>query len=63
MSIKRIDLQKPAQIGIANIDVYGTGKKISDNTIPKNAVKVKLRIGVFFDGTGNNGFNFYMVYL
>ena len=63
MSTKRIDIRRPAQIGITNIDVYGTGKKFSDNNIPKNAAKVKLRIGVFFDGTGNTGFNFYMVYL
>ena len=62
MSTKRIDIRRPAQIGIANIDVYGTGKKLSDNTIPKNALKVKLRIGVFFDGTGNNGFNSDAVY-
>ena len=54
MSIKRIDIRKPAQIGIANIYFYGTRKQLLDNTIPKNAVKVKLRIGVFFDGTGNN---------
>ena len=54
MKIKRIDIRKLAQIGIANIDVYDTAKKLSDNTVLKNAAKVKLRIGVFFDGTGNN---------
>jgi hypothetical protein len=62
MGTKRIDIRKPAQIGISNIDVSGTNKKLLVNTIPKNALKVKLRIGVFFDGTGNNGFNSDAVY-
>ena len=59
---KKIDIRYLSKIGVANIDVYGTNKNILDNTIPKNAVKVKLRIGVFFDGTGNNGFNSDSVY-
>jgi hypothetical protein len=62
MSKKRIDIRSIPKIGVADIDVYGTKRKLLDNTIPKNAEKVKLRIGVFFDGTGNNGFNSDAVY-
>ena len=62
MSTKRIDIRSIPKIGISNIDVYGTNKKLLDNTIPKDVEKVKLRIGVFFDGTGNNGFNSDAVY-
>ena len=62
MSTKRIDIRKPAQIDITNIHVYGTSKKLLTNAMPKNAEKVKLRIGVFFDGTGNNSYNSDAVY-
>lgn len=59
---KKIDIRSIPKIGVSNIDVYGTSNKLLDDTIPKNAEKVKLRIGVFFDGTGNNGFNSDAVY-
>jgi hypothetical protein len=62
MAKNMIGIRNVAQIGVADIDVYGTKRKLLDNTIPKNAEKVKLRIGVFFDGTGNNGFNSDAVY-
>lgn len=62
MAKNKIGIRNIAQIGVADIDVYGTKRKLLDNTIPKNAEKVKLRIGVFFDGTGNNGYNSDAVY-
>jgi hypothetical protein len=62
MNTKRIDIRTIPKIGVSNIDVYGTNKKLLDNKIPKNAEKVKLRIGIFFDGTGNNRFNSDAVY-
>lgn len=63
MGSQKIDIRKLAPIGISNIDVYNNGEKLSGNDIPKNATKVKLRIGVFFDGTLNNGFNSEAVYI
>lgn len=55
--MKKIDIRNLGKIGIANIDIYNTAQKDISNT-----EKVKLRIGVFFDGTGNNRFNSDDVY-
>ncbi len=49
-------------IGVSNIDVYNTNKRKYENFAPKYAEKVRIRIGVFFDGTGNNSFNSDTVY-
>jgi len=51
-----------ASIGVADIDVYNTGKRKLEAIKLKNATKIKIRVGVFFDGTGNNGFNSDAIY-
>jgi|GEM_PF-352129 len=53
--MKKIDIRNLANIGVADVDLYNT-KQI------KSSYKLKLRIGVFFDGTGNNRFNSDSVY-
>lgn len=55
--MKKIDIRNLGKIGIANIDIYNTAQKDISNT-----EKVKLRIGVFFDGTGNNRYNSDSIY-
>jgi hypothetical protein len=60
--MSNIGIRDIASIGIANIDVYHTNNQKNKDIIPKNAIKLKLRIGVFFDGTGNNGYNSDAVY-
>jgi hypothetical protein len=60
--MSNIGIRDIAQIGIADIDVYHTNNQKNKDIIPKNAIKLKLRIGVFFDGTGNNGYNSDAVY-
>jgi Uncharacterized alpha/beta hydrolase domain (DUF2235) len=62
MSKKNIDIRNVAKIGVADIDVYNTNKRKFDDFQPKYAEKVRIRIGVFFDGTGNNGYNSDAVY-
>nr|WP_314493136.1 DUF2235 domain-containing protein [uncultured Chryseobacterium sp.] len=55
MKTGNIGIKNIADIGVAGIDPYGTdNKKYAAFT---SSEKVKLRIGVFFDGTGNNKFN------
>lgn len=51
-----------ASIGVADIDVYNTDKRKLEAIKLKNTTKVKIRVGVFFDGTGNNGFNSDAIY-
>ncbi|QHI36733.1 hypothetical protein IMCC3317_21030 [Kordia antarctica] len=51
-----------ASIGVADIDVYNADKRKLEVIKLKNATKVKIRVGVFFDGTGNNGFNSDAIY-
>jgi hypothetical protein len=58
----RILIGKPIEIGISDIDVYHTDIKKQDALKLQNSTKVRLRIGVFFDGTGNNYFNSNAVY-
>lgn len=60
MKIGNIGIKNPADIGISDIDVYGTNEKKYEAF--ERTEKVKLRIGVFFDGTGNNKFNSDSVY-
>ncbi len=50
--MEKIDIRKLSKIGVSNIQ-----QKASSET-----EKVKLRIGVFFDGTGNNKFNSESMY-
>lgn len=50
--MEKIDIRKLSKIGVSNIK-----QKASSKT-----EKVKLRIGVFFDGTGNNRYNSDQVY-
>lgn len=60
MKIENIGIRNPADIGVSDIDVYGTDNKKYEAF--ERTEKVKLRIGVFFDGTGNNKFNSDSVY-
>jgi Uncharacterized alpha/beta hydrolase domain (DUF2235) len=62
MSKNNIGISIVAPIGLADIDVYNTNKRKFDDFPPKYAEKVKIRIGVFFDGTGNNSYNSDVVY-
>ncbi|WP_298508215.1 DUF2235 domain-containing protein [uncultured Kordia sp.] len=57
-----INIRNPESIGIGDIDVYNTDKRKVAALQLKNKVKVKIRVGVFFDGTGNNGFNSDAIY-
>jgi hypothetical protein len=59
---QNIGIRNFAQIGIADIDVYNTNRKKLEGIIPKNAVNARIRVGVFFDGTGNNADNSDTVY-
>lgn len=59
---KKIDIRKIPQIGVTDIDVYNTNKRKFDDVIPKNAANARIRVGVFFDGTGNNGDNSDAIY-
>ncbi|BAP29375.1 uncharacterized protein CHSO_0338 [Chryseobacterium sp. StRB126] len=54
--MEKIDIKKPARIGVTNIN------ETEVKAILQETEKVKLRIGVFFDGTGNNRFNSDSVY-
>jgi hypothetical protein len=54
--MKKIDIRRPGKIGVANINQDEVKKNLQETE------KVKLRIGVFFDGTGNNKFNSDSVY-
>lgn len=56
MKTGNIGIRNLADIGVADIDVYGTDRRKKNNLFVATE-KVKLRIGVFFDGTGNNRFN------
>ncbi|WP_278351662.1 phospholipase effector Tle1 domain-containing protein [Chryseobacterium gleum] len=60
MKTGNIGIRNLADIGIADIDPYGTDKK--KYKAFEKTEKVKLRIGVFFDGTGNNRYNSDSVY-
>lgn len=60
MKTGNIGIKSPAYIGISDIDVYGTNPRKYEAF--ERTEKVKLRIGVFFDGTGNNRFNSDSVY-
>jgi len=60
MKTGNIGIRNLADIGVSDIDVYGTDQK--KYAAFGNTEKVKLRIGVFFDGTGNNRFNSDDVY-
>ncbi|MDE5431832.1 phospholipase effector Tle1 domain-containing protein [Elizabethkingia meningoseptica] len=60
MKIGNIGIRNIADIGVADIDVYGTNRR--KYNAYERTEKVKLRIGVFFDGTGNNRFNSDQVY-
>jgi hypothetical protein len=62
MNKNNIGIRNIPKIGVADIDVYNTNKRKFDGLPPKNAEKVKLRVGVFFDGTGNNSYNSDAVY-
>lgn len=59
---EKIGIRNVAKIGIADIDVYNANRKKFEEIIPKNAVNARIRVGVFFDGTGNNADNSDMVY-
>ncbi|WBV51109.1 phospholipase effector Tle1 domain-containing protein [Chryseobacterium gambrini] len=55
MKTGNIGIRNLADIGVEDIDVYGTDKR--KYKAFEKTEKVKLRIGVFFDGTGNNKYN------
>jgi hypothetical protein len=55
MKTGNIGIRNLASIGVADIDPYGTDKR--KYKAFERTEKVKLRIGVFFDGTGNNRYN------
>lgn len=54
--MKKIDIRRPGKIGATNINLDEVKKTLQETE------KVKLRIGVFFDGTGNNRFNSDQLY-
>ena len=54
--MKKIDIRRPGKIGVVNINQDEVKKVL------QGSEKVKLRIGVFFDGTGNNRYNSDQVY-
>lgn len=60
MKTGNIGIRDHADIGIADIDVYETDKR--KYKAFETTEKVKLRIGVFFDGTGNNRYNSDSIY-
>lgn len=60
MKTGNIGIRSLADIGITDIDPYGTDRR--KYKAFERTEKVKLRIGVFFDGTGNNRFNSDQVY-
>ncbi|WP_407498580.1 phospholipase effector Tle1 domain-containing protein [Elizabethkingia anophelis] len=60
MKTGNIGIRNIADIGVADIDIYGTNSK--KYKAYERTEKIKLRIGVFFDGTGNNRFNSDSVY-
>jgi len=60
MKTGNIGIRNIADIGVADIDVYGADKNKYEAF--KKIEEVKLRIGVFFDGTGNNRYNSDSVY-
>jgi hypothetical protein len=60
MKTGNIGIRNLADIGVADIDPYGTDKR--KYKAFEKTEKVKLRIGVFFDGTGNNRYNSDSVY-
>lgn len=62
MAANNIGIRHVPGIGVADIDVYDTNRRKYDKFPDKYAEKVKIRIGVFFDGTGNNSYNSDAVY-
>lgn len=60
MKTGNIGIRNLADIGVTDVDPYETDKR-KYNAFGRTE-KVKLRIGVFFDGTGNNRFNSDSVY-
>ncbi|CDN74598.1 phospholipase effector Tle1 domain-containing protein [Elizabethkingia anophelis] len=60
MKTGNIGIRNIADIGVADIDIYGTNSK--KYKAYERTEKIKLRIGVFFDGTGNNRFSSDSVY-
>lgn len=56
MKTGNIGIRNLVDIGVGDIDVYGTDLRKKNNLFAATE-KVKIRIGVFFDGTGNNKFN------
>ncbi|WP_374461536.1 phospholipase effector Tle1 domain-containing protein [Chryseobacterium taeanense] len=60
MKTGNIGIRNLADIGVADIDPYETDKR--KYKAFEKTEKVKLRIGVFFDGTGNNRYNSDSVY-
>ena len=60
MKTGNIGIRNLVDIGVADIDVYGADKRKLQSY--SRTEKVKLRIGVFFDGTGNNRYNSDAVY-
>lgn len=60
MKTGNIGIRNLADIGVADVDPYGTNKR--KYKAFEKTEKVQLRIGVFFDGTGNNRYNSDTVY-